>query len=70
MGEALYADASLKGGKENETMKPDEEKKIPEAPKSDETLPEGALEGVSGGGQETPQYGGLVAPPNTAPLLR
>ena len=32
-------------------MKPDEEKKIPEAetPKPDETLPEGALEGVSGG---------------------
>ncbi len=51
-------------------MKPDEEKKIPEAPKSDETLPEDALEGVSGGGNLTPQYGGLVAPPNSAPLLR
>ena len=35
-------------------MKPDEEKKIPEAaeaeaPKPGETLPEGALDGVSGG---------------------
>ena len=41
-------------------MKPDEEKKIPEAPKSDETLPEGALEGVSGGAELIPQFGGPI----------
>ena len=42
-------------------MKPDEEKRIPEAPKSDETLPEGALEGVAGGRNLTPRYGPPVA---------
>ena len=37
-------------------MKPDEEKKIPEAPKSEAALPDEKLEGVAGGGGNlTPQ---------------
>ena len=52
-------------------MRPDEEKKIPEAgeAKTGETLPEGALEGVAGGGKND---GKMYTPrdPWAAPLPR
>ena len=51
-------------------MKQTDETKKTEIPAPGAEVPDGELEAVSGGGQETPQYGGLVAPPNTAPLLR
>ena len=51
-------------------MKPDEKKTeapVAEAPKPEETLPEGALEGVAGGGADD---GKLRTPLWPGPLMR